>query len=203
MFRRRIRPSAIGRMVNALWPSIGWRRWALYLRHRLARLNGTPHAIAAGFAFGAAVSFTPFVGFHFLIAASVAYLCRASVVSAVIGTAIGNPWSFPLIWLGTFELGHWLMGVPHDSMVIASGISWDFWTMLMSDPLHILLPMCLGSLPIMLLVWPLTYFPLKGAVSRYQIARRRHRSKRLRRRDAVTGAAAVPSSPRSGEGGAS
>ena len=76
--------------------------------HRLARLPGTPHSIAAGFACGVAMSFTPLVGVHILLALFLSWLIGGSLFSAVIGTIVGNPWTFPFIWLWIYNLGLWL-----------------------------------------------------------------------------------------------
>lgn len=81
-----------------------------YLKKRVLRLNASPHAIAAGFAAGVASSFTPFIGFHFLLAFAIAYLVAGNMASAALGTIVGNPLTFPLIWGATFELGQYLMG---------------------------------------------------------------------------------------------
>ena len=64
MFRRRHPIPLWRRLQGWLWPHIGWRRLGIYLVKRLTRLPGTPHSIAAGFACGTAISFTPFIGFH-------------------------------------------------------------------------------------------------------------------------------------------
>ena len=82
-----------------------------YIRHRVVRLPDTPHRIAAGIACGAAVSFTPFIGFHILLAIALAFVLRVNAVAAVIGTVIGNPWTFPFIWVLIYELGAMLMGL--------------------------------------------------------------------------------------------
>ena len=93
-------------MRTFFWPSSGLIRSTKYLLFRLVRISGSPWAIAAGFACGAAVSFTPFVGFHILLSMGIASLMRASVFSAAIGTVVGNPWTFPFIWLSIFHVGH-------------------------------------------------------------------------------------------------
>ena len=88
MFKRRHPLRLIRRVREFVWPRGGWRRAALYIVHRLGRLPGTPYRVAAGFACGAAVSFTPFMGFHFVGAALLALLIRGNVIASAIGTAI-------------------------------------------------------------------------------------------------------------------
>lgn len=108
MFKRGRKKSIARRMREFVWPEMGWSRLWRYLRYRLLRLSGTPYAVAAGFACGAAVSFTPLIGFHFLLGVAVARLIGANMVAALFGTVVGNPWTFPLIWLWTYKLGTWL-----------------------------------------------------------------------------------------------
>ncbi len=72
---------------------------------RLLRLSDSSYSIAAGFACGAAVSFTPFIGFHILLAIALAHLLRSNVLAAIIGTAVGNPWTFPFIFVLLYRVG--------------------------------------------------------------------------------------------------
>ncbi|MDH3231800.1 MAG: DUF2062 domain-containing protein, partial [Alphaproteobacteria bacterium] len=95
MFRRRTQQPVHHRVSNLIWPRMGWGRVFMYLWHRVGRLHGTPHSISAGFASGAAVSFTPFVGVHFILAALTSWFSRGNIVAGLIGTAVGNPWTFP------------------------------------------------------------------------------------------------------------
>jgi len=179
MFSRRHKPKIHHRVFNFFWPSIGWRRSAVYLMHRVGRLPGTPYSIAAGFACGAAISFSPFVGFHFLLGGIWAWIMRANILSSAIGTVVGNPWTFPFIWAWIFNIGHW-MGAG-DANADISGINFgDLFGKLTAASLDgdlsrvietaspILWPMLLGSLPTMVVVWLIFYFPLKNAVNRYQ-----------------------------------
>ena len=81
-------------------------------------MSGSTHALSLGMACGAAASMTPFLGLHFIIAAVLAYLVRGNLFTSAIGTLVGNPWSFPLIWaadnyvgsfvINQFGLGQWV-----------------------------------------------------------------------------------------------
>ncbi len=64
MFQRRIPISRLRRVRDAFWPQMGWRRASQYTLYRIGRLPGSGYAIAGGFAWGAAMSFTPLIGFH-------------------------------------------------------------------------------------------------------------------------------------------
>ena len=61
-----------------------------YYKLRLARLPDSNYAISSGFACGAMVSFTPLLGFHFVLAVVFAYLIRGNFIAALIGTVVGN-----------------------------------------------------------------------------------------------------------------
>jgi uncharacterized protein (DUF2062 family) len=89
---------------------MGWRRLGLYLLKRLTRLSGTPQGIACGFACGAAISFTPFIGLHIALSMLLAWLLRGNLIAAAVGTVVGNPWTFPFIWLATYKVGQMLLG---------------------------------------------------------------------------------------------
>ena len=108
MFKRREKPKLHHRARDFLWPSLGWKRSTEYLFHRIGRLPGSSHTIAAGFACGAAISFTPFVGLHFVFGGICAWAIRANIMASIIGTAVGNPWSFPFIWTLIYNLGVWM-----------------------------------------------------------------------------------------------
>ena len=57
----------------------GFGRLFSYLFQRITRLPGAPASIAIGFASGVAASFTPFLGFHFIIGGALAMLFRGNV----------------------------------------------------------------------------------------------------------------------------
>lgn len=110
LFKRRSPANLWQRTRAALWPRKGFWRPPLYLYHRTVRLRATPHAIAMGIAAGVAVSWTPFIGFHFASAFALAFLLGGNFFAAALGTAFGNPFTFPFIWLLTWRFGNSLLG---------------------------------------------------------------------------------------------
>jgi uncharacterized protein len=190
MFSRRNKISWGARLRNFVWPRAGWRRSTEYLRHRIFRLPGTPYAIAAGVACGAAVSFTPFVGFHFVLAALLAWLLRARIVASAVGTAVGNPWTFPFIWVWLHELGTW-MGVGGASAAgdldFASMFAAILQALLRFDMIYlfetawpVMAPMLAGSIPTAIIVWFIFYLPMKPMIASYhhhRFAKRRRGSR--------------------------
>jgi uncharacterized protein len=191
LFRRRKKQSFFKKIREFLWPSAGWKRAAHYLKHRIARIDGTPYAIASGFASGAAVSFTPFVGLHFIFAGIVAWIIRGNVVTAAIGTAVGNPWTFPFIWAVTYNLGISILGgeATDDLMASLDKMFSNFTIVdLVNDPLGalgpfletIFFPMLLGGIIIGSSLWFFIYWPIYKLVSEYKINRLKRRQKNKR-----------------------
>jgi len=168
MFARRTPLPLLRRIGGALWPSAGWRRATAYVAHRVRRLPETPYRIAAGFACGAAISFTPFIGLHFVGAALLAVLLRGNVVASAIGTVVGNPWTFPFIWAWIYSLGRWLTGGDVISN-LPNVLSLNY---IFSRPSEVLLPMTIGGLPTAVVAWFAFFWPIRGAVVEYQRARR-------------------------------
>ena len=122
LFRARSNPRM--RQLSAFfWPRKGIKRGWLYLMLRVLRLRSTDYALAAGFASGIFASFTPLIGLHLLIACCIAWLIGGNMLMSVIGTAIGNPWTFPLIWALIYAVGSVIIG--HDPVLQdVSGISY-------------------------------------------------------------------------------
>ena len=108
MFRSR-NSSYMNKIKNVLWPKKGFQRSFYYLRERVSRMSASTHALSLGIACGAAASMTPFLGLHFIIAALMAYILRGNLFTSAIGTIIGNPWSFPLIWAADNYVGGWII----------------------------------------------------------------------------------------------
>src|SRR5690606_29552406 len=110
LFRRRTNVTLRERVRIMLWPRRSFRRSARYFAKRALRLRATSHAIAAGVAAGMCASFTPFIGLHILLAFVVAWPLRGNFVAAALGTALGNPLTFPFIWGATLQLGRFILG---------------------------------------------------------------------------------------------
>ncbi len=181
MFRRREQRSTAHHLRNFIWPAIGWRRSASYFRHRVGRLPGSSYSIAAGFAFGAAISFTPFIGFHLAGAAILAWVFRANIVASAIGTLVGNPWTFPFIWIWIYELGRWMGmgGVGADGQIEFAVIFGNIVKALLRFDLVYLQesawpifgPMLVGSIPTAIAAWFASYFLIRYLINTYRRAR--------------------------------
>jgi len=182
MLGRRIRPHWVDRLWQLIWPRLGWRRASTYYGHRVRRLRGSPYKVAAGFACGAAVSFTPLIGFHFALAALIAWLIGGNVIASAIGTAIGNPWTFPVIWLASYRLGAWLLGFEHLVPEVApEGMSISY---IFDNPEAVFLPMMTGGTLLALAAWAISFWLVRRAVARYQHMRAARIARKAERRAA-------------------
>lgn len=171
MFKRRRKLNFFQRTREVLWPGAGWRRWGLYMAKRMLRIAASPHAVAAGFAAGVFASFTPLVGFHFIVSFLVATLVGGSWLAAALGTTFGNPLTFPLIWGGTLKLGSWMLGQPvhMPTLELSEAFSHETWDLVWP----VLKPMLVGAIPLGLVVALALYFPVRFGVAAYQERRRR------------------------------
>ncbi len=164
-------------------------RWMRYLRFKVQRLPGTPHAIAFGFACGVFASFTPMIGFHFIIAGMLAWVLGGSILASAFGTAIGNPWTFPVIWLSTHRLGHLILGREAqgegpDASKLGEIVGDADSTTFMDSFTELIVPMFAGGVPLGIVAGIAAYVVLKPIIATYQ-ARRRDRLLRKRKRRAA------------------
>jgi hypothetical protein len=172
LFRRRNPLSPVKRLRHALWPTNGWKRSTRYLTKRVLRLSASPHAVAAGFAAGVFASFTPFVGFHFLISFVVAFAIGGNLLAAAFGTAVGNPFTFPFIWLSSYKVGNLMLGLERHEIP-----GHEIAASLARQPLDAIFPLIrpilIGGLPLGLMFGSAAYLIVLWAVNAYQQSRRR------------------------------
>ncbi len=154
------------------------KEYFLKLLQKISSLKGTPYAIAAGVACGVAVSFTPFVGAHMLIAAFTAWLIGGNIVGSAVGTLAGNPWTFPIIWPAIWETGRHILGGAYlqrkdaDFELLFHQLSnalknFDF-SLFFSDVWPILLPMIVGCIPFYAAAWVLSYWGIRRYLEKYK-----------------------------------
>jgi len=188
LFKRRNPLSFREKLRLAVWPANGWKRSARYISKRVMRLSGSPHAIAAGFAAGVFASFTPFIGFHFILSFVVAFLIGGNMLAAAFGTAVGNPLTFPAIWVSSYKIGNFVLGMEHAD-VQADTISASLTTQSPGSILPLLQSMTIGGLPLGIAFGLAAYFSVRWMVVTYQRARRQRFA--ARRRDAGAAGAVV------------
>ena len=176
LFKRKKPLSVVMRLRHALWPARSFRRSFRYQTLRLLRIQASPHSIAMGCAVGVFAVFTPFLGFQMMIAALLAVALRGSVLASAAGSFVGNPLTYPAIWISTFTVGNLLL----DSSASAEISTLSNRTEALSRSIRdvspdgvanavqglwpILKPMALGSLPLGGITAIVTYFLVRQLV---------------------------------------
>lgn len=153
---------------------MGWRRTVSYFHHRLFRSSDSTYRITGGLATGAAVSFTPLLGTHFLQALLYAHFFRQSKIAAMVGTFWGNPWTIPPMFYIDYKLGVFLLtlGQSKDDRLLTAERGLGY---LLSEPLSLFMPLLLGGVICALLSWPLAYtilyYPVRSMQRAYRLRR--------------------------------
>jgi len=189
ILKRRKSVGWIRKVRNFFWPEIGFQRAVKYISHKVNRISGSPHAIALGFAAGAFASFTPLIGFHFVVAALVAWAVGGNLLASAIGTSVGNPLTFPFIWFVTHNTGSFLLGqegreeiaiaTPDAGMKLMVTDPVRFFAELWAGLEPVFFPMCVGSIPLGLSSGIVAYVILKPAVAKYKKRRQKLRERRM------------------------
>lgn len=181
LFRRRKPAGLMEKLRGLVWPRMGFLRSFRYFRMRVLRLTASPHAIAAGVAAGVMSSWTPFVGFHFILAFVLAYLLAGNLIAAALGTAFGNPLTFPFIWAFTWEIGNQMIGHQKAGQGSAIDLVSLFEKLELSQLwAPVLKPMLFGAIPPALASGLLVYSVVYYAVRGFQARRRAHLAERAR-----------------------
>ena len=183
LFKRKKPLPVVMRLRNALWPAKSFRRSFRYQTLRLLRIQASPHSVAVGCAVGVFAVFTPFLGFQMLIGAVLAMAFRGSVLASAASSFVGNPLTYPAIWVSTFTVGSVLLGSSASAEIskFSGGAealsrslrdgSADAVASAVQGLLPILKPMALGSLPLGGFTAILTYFLIRQLFETHKRAR--------------------------------
>lgn len=193
MFRSRNKASLWQKAAAFFWPQAGWRRSTKYVAHRVARIKGTPYSIACGFACGAAISFTPFVGLHLIGGAFMAWVLRGNLVASWIGTLVGNPWTFPFIWVFIYKLGIFMGADVRENQAEHLDF-YNFFEQLLravktfngqfifDTAWPVLWPMIVGGMPCFFIAWFAFFFPIRELLRAYRAKQEKRRATARRRK---------------------
>jgi uncharacterized protein (DUF2062 family) len=167
-------------MASLMSPASWWANLRAHGR-RLVSLRASPHEIALGCALGAFVSITPLLGVQTAMAIVFAFVLRASVPAAIIGTFVGNPLSWPFIWVSTYMMGLHMMGLESafDPAAVERNIMLLWSALLDRSPQlldataallwPLLWPMLAGSVPIGLLTAAIVYYVSRNVVRGWRL----------------------------------
>lgn len=180
-----MRAGLFNKLRDVVWPRMGLRRYSTYLRKRVMRLSASPHAIAAGVASGAAVSMFPLIGLHFVLGFVLAFITRGNMIAAAIGTAWGNPFTFPFFFGAAYAVGDWLTGgggvsSAETDELAATGAQLS--NGLFADGFGAIWPtfstMMIGGLPNAIVVYGAFYLLVRTVVTRFRALRQARMAER-------------------------
>jgi uncharacterized protein (DUF2062 family) len=179
MFKRKTPLSITQKTMSLLWPSMGWKRMFKYIQLRLIRLKGSTRSIATGFAFGASISFTPLPGTHIIGAGILSVLTRGNVLASLVGTLIGTPWTFPIMWWFAYQIGDLAFRLFGAHIIeMPKDMTWAFVVDEISNhPMDLMVPWITGGFILMAITWPIFYILSYRAVSNL---RKKHRRTELK-----------------------
>jgi len=200
VFKRRTPRSYFRIVVETFYPRGGWRRASQYVAYRLRRLPDPAHKISRGIAAGVFTSFTPIFGFHFIIAAAIAWALRGNLIASLLATFFGNPVTFPFIAAVSMEVGAWILGSPPVPLNRVGGAFsqafteiWHNMTVIFTDETAhwdrlaaffdvIFLPYLVGGLVPGMLAAIAAYYLSYPLIVTYQKARDRRRQARIKKK---------------------
>ena len=114
-----------------------WWHW----RGSLTRMRAQPERVARGFAVGLFIGMLPGTG---LVAALVvAFICRLHKPAVILGALVNNPWTTPLFYFASYQLGKHITG-------FESHFAWQGWHSLRdvawwAEALRMVWPTALGT----------------------------------------------------------
>ncbi|WP_306024610.1 DUF2062 domain-containing protein [Oceaniradius stylonematis] len=189
LFKRRQQEDRLTRLRVSVLPRRNYARSTRYFAKRVLRIRATPHAIAAGVAAGAFASFTPLMGFHFILSFLIAFLVRGSMIAAAFGTAVGNPLTFPMIWASTLGLGRWMLGIDAngaDGKEFGAAFAAEGFAALWQPFIK---PMLVGGIPLGLVAGLVFYLLTRFGLTAFQTRRAaRKAQKAIARQEALAAA---------------
>jgi uncharacterized protein len=112
---------------------LSWRRRGKILLLEFLGRAEPLERVAAAIALGVSIGFSPFLGFHLLLALGLATILGLNRLDAVLGTLAGNPWTFPPVFALGYRLGRVLLHLDTHRVpplnwkaLLHSGMGWIF-----------------------------------------------------------------------------
>jgi uncharacterized protein len=90
---------------------LGIKRLIRYYYLRFIRLRGEPHELALGMSFGIFSGMMPIMPFQMALAVALALVFKGSKLTAALGTWVSNPLNWYFLYLYSYKIGAWLLGV--------------------------------------------------------------------------------------------
>lgn len=184
LFRRKKELTFFEKTKNFIYPEKGLIRSYKYLLKRITRIPDKTHAIAIGVSCGVGISMTPFIGLQIILTMILCFILRGSITAGIISTAIGNPLTFPFIWIGSYKIGIYILENQNEQtkeiafMKLFEDMKESISTMdlmnLKENILPILTPMMIGGAILGIIFGTLSYYLVIGIIDEYK---RKHKEK--------------------------
>ena len=135
--------------------------------------DSPPEIVAASFAIGVAISFTPLFGLHWIMALVLAVILKLNKVDVLLGTLVVNPLTLPAVAAIAVPIGRFLLRARREAI---AHLPWremfrrSFWTTAGPTMKAIGLQMAVGMFFLAVIVGALTYVVLVNLI-------RHHRAK--------------------------
>ena len=182
LFKSTQTKTPLDHIKNFFWPKIGFKRSLHYLMLRILRIKASSYAISSAFAAGVAVSFTPLLGGHCILALTICWALRGNYGAALLGTLAGTPWTLPFMWYLSYKVGIVIVSFVHEVLpnLDISHYLFGVKTFALKDfykhPADLFWPTLLGSIPVGLIVWGLIFALTFSGINSYR-NHERHRKK--------------------------
>jgi len=135
------------------------------LARRLLHTNDTPERTSLAFAVGFGIAFSPFIGFHTVIALALAFALKLNRLAVIWGTFANNPYTLvPIVTFATL-VGSWMTGSAPPQLplpVLQDLLSFQALWLYFEDLWWALkpgwLPFFIGSLTLSIVAGTVSYF---------------------------------------------
>lgn len=135
--------------------------------------DSPPEVVAASYALGVAISFTPLFGLHWVIALLLAFILKLNKVDVLLGTLVVNPLTLPAVGAVAIPIGRYFLRARREAI---AHLPWhemfrrSFWTAAGPAMKAVGVQMAAGMFVLSILAGALTYIVLLRLI-------RRHRAK--------------------------
>lgn len=190
LFKREKKLSTSKKIKNFLFPPKGIIRGYKYIFKRLFRLNDSTHSIALGSAFGIGIAMTPFFGLQLILTFILDFIFKANITASLISSIIGNPLTFPFIWITGYKLGNLILA--HENIDNASFLTsleqikiafeTSNWNLIENSALAILTPMIIGGLILGFTFGIITYILTSKAITKHKFEKQKRLQERARKK---------------------
>ncbi|MCI0389883.1 MAG: DUF2062 domain-containing protein [Acidobacteria bacterium] len=139
----------------------------------LLNLDDPPERTALAFAIGVFIGFSPLLGFHTILVAIIAIMCRFNKLAIITGSLLSNPWTIAPIVAASWAIGRWFIGAPSIELPhfsISAMLTVQFWQVIAAQWRQ-LIPFAVGatifSVASGVISYPLMLYFLRACRRRY------------------------------------